>query len=290
MTKMIHHIQYTISLILLLFTLIAQAQDKTLKRYEVKSGMVEYTLSTKGKMMGSTTEGKGTAKLCFKNWGAVELKEEQSKTVTVSKLFGRENKEVKQQHTMDKLDNGTSYSVDFEAQKIYTQKDVAMESVKMFNNGNANQTGKEMLKAMGGEKIGEEKVLSYPCEIWKALGTKMWIYKGVPLKEEATMFGVTTTKLATKANFNIAVPNQCFVLPEYPIVSMNGYMDNEETSQPANSHQEDSKYDLKEMQKMSYEEYKKMVLENDPDAKNMSEQELKQSYELLQLMNTNNKK
>ncbi len=279
----------TVNLFLTSLLLVIQAQEKTLKRYEVESGMVEYTLSTTGKMMGSTTEGKGTAKLCFKNWGAVELQEEQSETVTVSKLFGKESKKVEQNHTMNKLDNGTSYSVDFEEQKIYTQQDMAMESIKMFNNGNANQTGKEMLKAMGGEKIGEGKVLGYTCEIWKALGTKIWFYKGVPLKEEASIMGVTTTKIATKADFNISVPKQCFALPNYPIVPMNGYMDSEETQQSENIPQEDSKYNLQEMQKMSYEEYKKMVLENDPEAKNMSEQELKQSYELLQLMNTNTK-
>ena len=49
-----------------------------LKRYQVKSGIVEYTTTISGKVLGGKIAGSGTENLYFKNWGAVELKEEES--------------------------------------------------------------------------------------------------------------------------------------------------------------------------------------------------------------------
>jgi len=133
----------TVSTILfgILITFFGVAQETKLKRYEVKSGIVEYKTTTEGKIMGTTTNGEGIEKLYFKDWGAIELQEVKSTTTTHTKFFGKETTEVNEVHTMAKLDNGKSYGVDFERKEILVRNDLAMESIKTFNNGDAHQTG-----------------------------------------------------------------------------------------------------------------------------------------------------
>ncbi len=52
------------------------------------------------------------------------------------------------------------------------------------------QTGKEMMIQMGGKKVGTDKVLGYPCDVWDLMGVKQCMYKGLPLKVESNIMGV----------------------------------------------------------------------------------------------------
>ena len=279
-------------LFLTLISFLGQAQETKLKRYEVKSGMVEYTTTVSGKIMGTTTTGSGFEKLYFKDWGAIELQEVESKTTTHTKFFGKESTDVNEVHSLAKLDNGKSYSVDFDKKEILVRNDIAMESVKTYKNGDAHQTGKEMLEALGGEKIGEETFLGYNCEVWTAMGTKMWIYKGLPLKTESNIMGMKTIKIATNAQFNTAVPDTYFKLPNYPIVKLDAYLNqgfnsngNEgENEEESIDEREEMKANAKAMENMTFEEYKAMVIKEDPEAKNKSEQEFRQEYSLFKFM------
>ncbi len=273
-----------------LMGIFVKAQDTQLKRYELKSGIVEYTTSISGKIMGTTTTGNGTEKLYFKNWGAIELLEEESIKTSQTKFFGKETTKTSNVHNLSKLDNGTSYSVDFKNKKIIKREDVAMSAVKSYRNGDAHQTGKEMLEAMGGEKIGEEKVLGYNCEIWTAMGTKIWIYKGIPLKTESDIVGMKTIKVATKAKFNIAVSSSYFQLPNYPITTINDMMEGGRASQPNDlnseteeNNEEPSKADLEHLKNMSFEEYKEMS-KKDPESRNKTDEELREEYSLMKFM------
>ena len=57
-----------------------------------------------------------------------------------------------------------------------------------------------MMKQMGGKKIGSEKFLGRQADIWeiKQMGTKSWVWKGVPLKSELNMMGMKISIVATK--------------------------------------------------------------------------------------------
>ena len=70
------------------------------KRYEVKSGIIEYTVSGNGNMMGIQTKTEGKSKILFKEWGNVELREDRVKSV----IMGREE----QTHQTSKIENGKS--------------------------------------------------------------------------------------------------------------------------------------------------------------------------------------
>jgi len=253
----------------------------TIKRYMVSSGIVKYKTKISGKVMGSTVDGNGTEELYFKNWGALELKKTDQKQVTYINIFGQKKTEVTETHNIDKLDNGKSYSVDTKNKVIYVKRDPAIEMIKNFGDGDVGDASKKILESMGGKKIGNETFMGYDCEVWKIPGGKQWIYKGIPLKFEMTMMGITTTTVATEAKFDVNVPDKYFELPDYPIQEMEGFQSDEEY----NADQKEMKKNAQQMKKMTFEEYKNMVKQSDPETfKNTSEEELKMGYEMMKKM------
>jgi hypothetical protein len=258
----------------------ASEQNK-LKRYEVKSGIVQYKITTSGKVLGSTVTGSGTESLYFKDWGAIELVEEISTQTTNTKIFGRKSSETTNVHTINKLDNGKSYFVDFDRNEIALRRDMAMDMTTAFHpDGDAGDVGKSMLESMGGEKIGNEKFLGYDCEIWDLMGTKQWMYKGVTLKTEVSMLGIKTVKEATSATFNESVASKHFELPDFPVTKEEGFLDDDEFEEDM----EDMDEKMDKLSKMSYEEWKAMAVANDEELKQMSDAELRQTYDMFQKM------
>jgi hypothetical protein len=272
-------ISILLSIIIALVSCNGNSQNQ-LKRYEVKSGIIQYKLTIKGKVMGSTISGSGTESLYFKNWGALELAEEQSEQITKVKFFGKENIETTKTHTMAKLDNGKSYQVDFDTKQILVRNNMMMDLNKEFAKGNVNKTGKEMLEAMGGKKAGTEDFLGYNCEVWDIHGAKQLMYKGAVLKLEMTTLGITTIKEATSAKFNVTVADSYFKLPDFPIQKEEGFMNNQEFD----GEMDDMDASMDKIEKLSFEEWKEMATKNDPEMKEMSDEELRQTYNMIQKM------
>ena len=258
-------------------------KENQLKRYDIKSGMIAYKTTISGEVMGSVITGSGTENLYFKNWGAVELREEQSTQTTNTNIFGQKNSETTESHVMYKLDNGDSYQVDFDKKEIVMQKDLAMELTKTFQkNADAGEAGKSMLESMGGKKIGEEKFLGYDCEIWDLMGAKQWIHKDIMLKLEMNMMGIKTLKEATSVKFKVNVPDKNFKLPDYPIKKEESMLNSEDFEESM----EDMNANMDKLSKMSFEEWKKMAMADDTDneMEGMSEEELRKTYDMMQQM------
>jgi hypothetical protein len=267
-------------------SLVVKTEQNSLKRYQIASGIITYQTTISGKVITSTITGSGTEKRYFKNWGALELYEQNSTTTTVTKVMGKSSTETTTEHQMSKLDNGKSYAVDFKNKSIIETNDMAMEMIKkLHQNADAGEIGKSILEGMGGKQIGSASFLGYTCEIWDLMGVKQWIYKGVMLKSEANLMGITTITEATKATFNIDVPDSNFQLPNYPITKQNTLLSNE-----------NFEYDLEDLEqlnnninhisKLSFEEWKKMVLadKDDEEMQQMSEEELRETYNTIQKM------
>ncbi len=286
MNKLILFIAFIISTI----ACNSKAQNKV-KRYEIKSGMVQYATKISGKVMGSTVSGSGTESLYFKAYGALELQEEKSQQTTTTKIFGQENTETEHTHTMNKLDNTTSYMVDFDEKAIYKNENMAMSAIRAFHpNADAGNAGEKMLEALGGKKTGTENILGYACEIWDLAGIKQWIYKGVTLKTEASAMGITTTSVATSAQFNVNVPDKHFQLPDFPIKKMEGGMNGREASIMQGLFEgmddEDSGDDiegLKRVARMSFAEFKNEA-KQDEEMSHMNDEELRHQYNMIKKM------
>ncbi len=233
------------------------------KRYETESGKVVYDVVS--------PEGKGTKTLYFDDYG---LKE------SVHTVLKKRKKAVKDELVL--LNKGKAYSVDLldnTAQDISASFDMAQR----ISGKNMSATGKEMLEQMGGTKTGNETYLGKNCEVWevKMMGsTKMLIYKGVPLKTESRMMGIKSSEIARSFDEGISVPDSRFQLPagvkvkEMPKEMMNPY-GNMETDEGMTK---EDKEMMERVKNMSYDEFRKMVKKEDPDA---TDEEIKQVYEMM---------
>jgi hypothetical protein len=259
-------------------TIAVKEQNPILKRYDVKSGMVTYKITISGKVMGSSVTGNGIENLYFKNWGAVELIEENITKTTKIKFFGKEKTDTQKTHIISKLDNEKSYNVDFENATIYLRRVPAMEIMKSTKS-DAGYAGKSMLESMGGKKIGEESLLGYPCEIWDTMGSKQWIYKGVTLKMISKIMGITTIKEAVTAKFNQNISDKYFKLPDFPITNEAGYL----SDTAYQVEQQEIKQNMQEIKNMSFSEFKQRA-KQDPELKNSSDKELKLQFKMMKKM------
>jgi len=189
------------ALILATNTLYAYAE-----RYEIQSGIIEYTTSGGGNMMGIKTQIDGKSKTLFKEWGKVELHDETSKSL----IMGREEST----HQTTKIDHDKVYIVDY-AQKSIAQYDHTMLMQSQYKELAKN--AKEMMLSMGGRKTSEENILGYLCEVWETDHIKLWLHKGVMLKSLVMVMGNAHTTEATNIQFNISVSDEALQLPDFPI-------------------------------------------------------------------------
>ncbi len=169
--------------VLLSIVLLLNAQEHN-EYYAIKSGYVKYELS------GSIT---GTQEVWWDNYG--NLQKTLTKASSSVSMFGiqSENKE----HKLEIRNEGVVYTIDYETGN---NTKVRMGNyVKMNNNMTEAEQKKladEILRSMGGKRLPNEKVLSYNCEVIEALGTKVWIYKGVTLKSTSKVLGIENNKTA----------------------------------------------------------------------------------------------
>lgn len=263
--------------------------QKELKRYQIKSGIVKYESTINGKVLGSTMSGSGTETIYFKDWGAIELKDEKSTQTTKTKIFGQKKEEIKQTHIVNKLDNGEWFTVDFDNKEIIAQRSLPMDMIAAFHpNADAGDVGRDMIKDLNGKMIGEEDYMGYKCEIWEAMGVKQWVYKHFTLKIESTVMGITTAKKATSIQFDINVPDTHFTLPDFPIKKAANFFSNEsfEEDMDMDMDMESIDEDMDKLSKLSFNEWKKMALadKEDEEMQNMSEKELREMYDMIQKM------
>jgi len=191
-----------------------------LKIYEVKSGKVEYSISGGGSMGGMMqTSIKGKKRLIFDDYGSKSLTEE----VKVTKQTVSGHTTTDKLHKMQYLNGAIIYDVDFSAKQIMRMQNPAMGMMGMMMGGtqkSMTQVGVDMMKQMGGRKIGTDTILGYTCDVWEVMGTKQCLYKGVALKVESNVMGMKNVEVATKASFDIGISDKDFELPDFPVYQM----------------------------------------------------------------------
>jgi len=205
------------------------------KRYDVKSGIVTYTITGGGNIMGIKNEAHGHKTLYFKDYGNVEVQEIEESTTTMGN--------TQKTHRLVKIEESMVYSVD-DKRKIITKQDVS----QFMQGKDMSKMGKNILKEMGGKKVGSGEVLGYPCEIWELMGSKMWIYKGVTLKVESNIMGMVRKEEATEAKFGVSIPSEKLKLPDYPTQSLDEMLQHE-MSEHNGGHQP-SPEEMKQMKEM----------------------------------------
>ena len=124
-------------------------------------------------------------------------------------------------HNTVKIDNEMIYTVDYDAQTIFTKSDPLIEFMRLYNY-DAAEAARKTLISMGAVQSDNEAFKGYDCEVWIALGSTQWIYKGVTLKIVSTISGSTISQEATDIKFDVSVNDSYFKLPDYPHKDIDG--------------------------------------------------------------------
>lgn len=189
--------------VLILTTTALHAEEK---RYEVKSGIIEYAISGGGNIGGVETRIEGKSRAIFKEWGNVELHEDIMKTVVMGK-------EDHTRHTT-KIDNEKVYVADHQ-KKVIVQYDP--ETLLQSEHKDLAKSAKEMMLALGGKKTGNETIQGYECEVWETPVMKFWLHKGIMLRSETNIMGIAHKTEATTIKLNASISDEDLKLPDFPI-------------------------------------------------------------------------
>lgn len=170
------------------------------KRYGVKSAIVEYVVT------GSQS---GTKTLYFDNWGMRQAEYTNSvlQIAGFSKNINLVNIMNDDSNIIIDLDKGTGTK---------TKNPVKKLIIELQNQKSFGEFGEQILLKSGAMKIGQEEFLDKECDIYeiKNAGTKIWIWKWIPLKTITKTGGIEISSVAKKIEVNVSIPVEKFKVPE----------------------------------------------------------------------------
>jgi len=181
-------------------------------KFDIKSGVVFYSIQGGGALTKETNLSiVGSAKLRFREWGSEMLLEEGGTVITTGSIKHKQVIQRLEKHTLDKI-----ISVDYENEQILERK-------------KSKVTSSELEETEGLFQQGEEEVAGHVCKIWIGPGIQKCIYKGVVLKQESHILGVSYIKVATQTLFDVNVLKEECVVPDYPVHKFGLFKDNIKT-------------------------------------------------------------
>ncbi len=184
--------------LMLLSTLILQAKPP-LHYYEVEQGYVKYEILGGAKLTEETNLNiYGTSTLRFKEWGKIRQEEDSGIVVTTGAIHSTQKIRRLQRHTGEKV-----VIADYDNRQLLEHK--ATDQVSSLEKETA-----------GLQQRGQEVIAGYLCKLWVGPGISKCIYKGVVLKQESHILGVSYLKKAVKATFDANLSTQECMLPSFP--------------------------------------------------------------------------
>lgn len=152
----------------------------------------------------------GTKKQYIGNYGMYERTEDD-----FSVKMGEENRPVKQ---LVIRQDSIQYMIDL-LEKVGRKGASQLEELKpMMVNFNAEQkknVNMELMRSMGGTKIGTETVLGKECEVYDVQGfMKVAMWQGITMRSEMDMGGLTMTLTAKKIEMNPSLSLDMFTAPK----------------------------------------------------------------------------
>ncbi len=167
--------------------------------FDVEKGKVVYDIYGGGVLTPETNLTlKGKATLRFKDWGTTLLSKEEGVVTTSGALKSKQNIISLEKQTKEAL-----YTVDFKNKKIHKRTKSISNVLKEYD-------------TKGLKKSGKDSVLGYTCSIWEGNGVRKCLYKGLPLKIESDVLGISYHKIATEIVFDINVSGKKCILPNFP--------------------------------------------------------------------------
>jgi len=187
------------------------ATTKTHK-FDIEQGFVLYEILGGAQLTEeSNLNIHGTSQLHFKDWGTVLHEEDLGIVETKGAInYVQEIKRL-EKHTKDKI-----ITVDYENEQLLERK-----TDKIFSSHQKETEG--LLHR------GQEVIAGILCSVWVGPSIKKCIYKGVVLKQESNVLGVSYVKEAIKVVFDINASEEQYALPDYPTRTFSLFNDNLKT-------------------------------------------------------------
>lgn len=181
---------------------VAQPTYNYQKRFQVKSGHVEYKLS------GMIT---GTKSLWWDDFGE-KYREESNTNETVKTLRGSE---VVKNHSLSIFDGTYFYNVNMATMQGTKLHKNAVPDFSLLGSGlndsEMEQLGEGLLKGLGGKvDIKSETVLGRTCDVTQLMGATVHVYKGVPLRSYVKIKSHENREEAKLFEENITIPASQF--------------------------------------------------------------------------------
>ncbi len=170
------------------------------KRYSQEFGTVAYKVS------GSQ---EGTELLQFDAWGWLEGK---VTDVTV-KVLGMKS----QNKTIAYFDG--EWMINYNPDNNYAMRisnPLFKNLTENLEEKNMEAVGEYLMEGGLGERVGTEVILGKECTVWEiaSLNTKVWMWKGVNLREEAELMGVKVIKEAVEIDFSTRPAREELIVPK----------------------------------------------------------------------------
>lgn len=168
-------------------------------RYDVASGIVEYTLS------GSRV---GTETLYFTDYGVHEAKytkaEQNGPTITAPPI-----------DELVIIDGEAQHNIDMRSKTGTTLSGAMKTGAGGAPGGSLTALAKAMVENMGGKRSGSRTVAGVECDVYEVASMKSetCIKDGVPLSVTIEMNGASQSQIATSARFGVAVPPEKIAVP-----------------------------------------------------------------------------
>ncbi|MCK5455570.1 MAG: hypothetical protein KAI45_00495 [Melioribacteraceae bacterium] len=183
--------------ILMLTALYSITIGQDFKRYQFKSGKVVY------KMSGIQT---GTETLYFDDYGRKEVHFNKS----VIDMMGVKQKS----NTQTIMEGKYIYTIDLEKN---TGQKMENPLYEMFSDeDDLQKVGEDIMKKMGGKKVGTETLNGKECEISEVqkMGGKIWVWNSLAIRTVVNMMGMNITQEAESIETDIDVSPDLFKIPK----------------------------------------------------------------------------
>ncbi len=203
--------KYFISFFILLNSILFAQNNQHYKKYKFQSGMIFYDVKVSSFDNHLNSQVRGIARLVFDHWGARELKEED-----LGEVQSGDFNDTRSRHTLNLVDFGTVYNVDFDDKVIYKSRDKDID-LALMQRADVSDEALNQLKALGAQMVGKEKIAGYECELWRYNDQEVCLYKGLPLKILVQNAGFISEKRAVQVILNKPIPPKEFALPNFKI-------------------------------------------------------------------------
>lgn len=167
--------------------------------YDVKQGFVEYEILGGAQLTNETNLNiQGTSTLHFKHWGNRRKEEDKGMVVTTGAI-----NYVQEVRRLEKHRDGKVISVDYDNKQI-------------LEHAEGEIVPSHELETKGLLHRGQDVVAGILCAIWIGPSVKKCIYKGIVLKQESHVLGISYVKKATKVVFDSNLTQIECTLPAFP--------------------------------------------------------------------------